>query len=222
MTFIIAECGVNWRDLVDADQMIKEAAEAGANAAKFQAFNQTQFTVGSFLYEHALKKEDIYYLYWRCQQHGIEFMCTPMYLDAVQMLDPYIKRWKLRFMDRNNVPLILMCAKTRKDILISGGNKGESKHMIPFYCCPEYPPAHEPKIFAWGNTPAMLQEAGYKGYSCHIPNWKHAAFAVEHNGLDYLEIHVRLDEYEPHYCPVDAHVSITMSDLAMLCQRLKK
>lgn len=221
MTFIIAECGINWRNLDEADQMIQKSAEAGADAVKFQAYLPKEVKGHPReceLIKIILTEPDIRFLYWRCQAHEIEFMCTPDYIGAVKILNPYVKRWKVRFSDRANGALILRCAKTGKDILISGGNKCESPHMIPLYCCPEYPPAKEPEIFAYGNTPAQLQEAGYNGYSCHIPNWKHAAFAATHNDLGYLEVHVRLDKYEPPYCPIDTSVSITMSELAKLVQ----
>ena len=235
MVFLIAECGINWRDLVDADQMIKAAAEAGADACKFQAY-EPFYEPGKYnglvhpraaeLNAIRLDESTIRYLYWRCQRHGIEFMATPFYTAAVQTLNPYVKRWKIRYSDRHNEALIGLCLDTGKEILISRDKPLERKEwgdqIKTLYCCPEYPPKGEPRIFAYGNTPAMLQEAGFDGYSCHIPNGHHIHFAVTHNDLKYLEVHVRLDHYEPpHYCPIDTSVSITMSELAELCQRLK-
>jgi N-acetylneuraminate synthase len=215
--FIICEAGVNWRDLVDADDMIREAAKAGADAVKFQCY-KPDFHEGKPFKEALLKyhsraaelnaialdESTIRYLYWRCQQHGIEFMATPMFPEAVAMLDPYVKRWKVRFADRENYAILGPCRATGKPMLISGEN---------MFCVSEYPPK---------DWPASLQFKKMAGYSCHIPIWEHAAFAVEHHNLEYLEVHVRLDRYEPHYCPIDVNVSITMSELAELCRRLKK
>jgi hypothetical protein len=222
--FIICEAGVNWRDLVDADDMIREAAKAGADAVKFQAYN-SNFTSDKELADlyvplpqfravyHPradelntirLNESTIRYLYWRCQQHGIEFMATPMFPEAVAMLDPYVKRWKVRYADRENYAILKPCRATGKPMLISGEN---------MFCVSEYPPK---------DWPASLQFKKMAGYSCHIPIWQHAAFAVEQHNLKYLEVHVRLDRYEPHYCPIDVNVSITMSELAELCRRLKK
>lgn len=218
MVFVIAECGVNWRDLVDADQMIKAAAEAGADAVKFQAYQPKFF--GSYgipdlsyegylfhpraeeLNQIALDKSTVRYLYWRCQQHGIEFVCTPMYPGAVAMLDPYVKRWKVRYADRENETILASCRATGKPMLISGTN---------LLCSPEYPPSNEP-----------LCGKGFTGFSCHFPNVDKAARAATIPEFQYLEVHVRLDHYEPpHYCPIDTAVSITMSELAELCRRLK-
>jgi hypothetical protein len=210
VTFIIAECGVNWRDLIDADQMIKAAAEAGADAVKFQCYNtefQTRFHLESDFHPRAkelnairLDESTIRYLYWRCQQHQIEFMATPMFPEAVAMLKPYVKRWKIRFADRRNQKILKLCRATRKPMLISGKN---------LFCISEYPPG--PKD--------VKVNPKFKGISSHYP----VVFESIPTSFEYLEVHVRLDHYEPpHYCPIDTAVSITMPELAELCRRLKK
>jgi len=229
--FIVAECGVNWRDLVDADQMIKASAEAGADACKFQAYNLhfikpfcgwktsklsdkiSVHTRASELNAIRLDESTIRYLYWRCQHHGIEFMCTPMYPEAVAMLDPYVKRWKVRYADRMNHDILQKCIDTRKEILCSEQSPKFHDQIKSLYCCSEYPPAHPPII---------ENVLGMWGYSCHIPEFGHLSNICV-NKMTYLEVHVRLDHYEPpHYCPIDTAVSITMSELAELCRRLKQ
>jgi hypothetical protein len=201
---------VNFRDLVDADQMIKAAAEAGADACKFQAYlpfyesgkyDGTIHQRGKELNAIRLDESTIRYLYWRCQQHGIEFMCTPMYLEAVAMLDPYVKRWKVRYADRENESILGPCRATGKPMLVSGKN---------IFCISEYPP---PVGFVGYDKPE------YIGISHHVPKVNGISF----DGFDFVEVHVRLDHYEPpHYCPIDTAVSITMSELAELCRRLKQ
>lgn len=204
--FIIAECGVNWRDLVDADDMIREAANSGADAVKFQAYTKVQVAPherARELWNITLDESTIRYLYWRCQQHGIEFMCTPMYPEAVAMLDPYVKRWKIRYADRDNEELISLCKATGKPMLISGKN---------IYCNSEYPPKPD-----W-----MPSLSSYDGFSSHWPDIDFVTEVMTYNPeLKYLEVHVRLDKYEPHYCPIDTKVSITMGELKELCERLK-
>lgn len=224
--FIICEAGVNWRDLVDADQMIKAAAEAGADAVKFQCYkplfgiNKDSVILGRYhpraeeLNRISLDESTIRYLYWRCQQHGIEFMCTPFYVDAVDMIDPFVKRWKIRHADQHNLPLINKIAETGKPVLIStsdGPFKGNNPGISYLLCQPEYPPRESVPI---------AHTKGYEGVSSHIPCWRYPERFKE-TGCKYLEVHVRLDHYEPpHYCPIDTAVSITMSELAELCRRL--
>lgn len=224
MVFIIAELGVNWRDLVDADDMIREAAKAGADAVKFQCYKPEFKSIKIFDYtcgmppkenpgtyhfraeelnRIALDESTIRYLYWRCQQHGIEFMCTPMYPEAVVMLDPYVKRWKVRYADQENEDILTPCRATGKQMLISGKN---------LFCIPEYPP----------DDMDYTKLKGLDGFSSHFPNTVVMETAILIHNLPYLEVHVRLDKYEPHYCPIDTAVSITMSELAELCRRLKE
>lgn len=244
MTFVIAELGVNWRNLNEADEMIREAAAAGADACKFQVF-KPEFTPVKYYHKHGMKNgqwvDDIMaiasghprweelnrialdesavrYLYWRCQAAGVEFMCTPMYLEAVDMLNTYVKRWKVRYADKDNFEIIRKCVGNgKKPLIVSRDSPFPHPGVIrmesaALYCCPEYPPKE------W---PSSLKFKGMNGYSCHIPVWEHAAFAAKYHKLEYLEVHVKRDHYPDAYCPIDNSVSITMSELAELCRRVK-
>lgn len=203
MTFIIAELGVNWRNLNEADEMIREAAAAGADAVKFQCYKPDMVEGHSRrreLIDIILDETAIRYLYWRCQAAGVEFMCTPMYPEAVDMLDPYVKRWKIRYADRDNYTLIEKCEETGKPMLISGKN---------IFCIPEYPP---------GILPTYIEDKPeYIGISHHIPRTSGVSF----DGFNFVEVHVKRDHYPDNYCPIDNIVSITMSELAELIERLR-
>lgn len=220
MTFVIAELGVNWRNLNEADEMIREAAAAGVDAAKFQAYTVDQVIMhdrNAELRKIMLDESAIRYLYWRCQAARVQFMCTPMYVEAVAMLDPYVNRWKVRCFDWNNHELLDAINKTDpcKEVLISIENPELLKYKCPrykmLYCCPEYPPDYEP---------VALDFRGFDGYSCHIPSPIPAGM-VKLLNLEYLEVHVKRDHYPDAYCPIDNLVSITMSELAELCRRVK-
>ena len=218
MVFVIAELGVNWRNLNEADEMIRECAAAGADACKFQAYkpDMVDGPKRRALIDIMLDESAVRYLYWRCLAAGVEFMCTPMYPEAVDMLDPYVKRWKIRHADRNCMELINKCEKTGKPLLVSFSEntpdcftrKREGINIL--YCCPEYPPSESPD----------LDFKGFDGYSCHIPFWDDIrSDLISH--LKYLEVHVKRDHYPDGYCPIDNAVSITMSELAELCRRVK-
>jgi sialic acid synthase SpsE len=203
MCKVMAEIGVNWRNLDEADKMIKEAADAGADIAKFQVYENKGFPIGSQLYNIALTQKDIAYLFYRCRSHGIEFLATPMYPEAVGMLDPFVKRWKVRYMDRRNEDILSLCRSTGKEMLISGDN---------LYCVPEYPPQ---------NAPIERIPEQYCGVSSHYPDINVVEKWAK-QGIEYLEVHVKRDNYDPAWCCPDNHVSITMSELAELCRRLKQ
>lgn len=207
MTFICAEIGVNWRTLNEADEMIREAAAAGADGCKFQAYTWKEIkeeTDGP-LHKIILNETAVRYLYWRCRAVGVEFLCTPMYPAAVDMLNPYVKRWKIRYKDRENKAILDKCQLTGKPMLISGKN---------VYCVPEYPPALK------GVCGKGIFK-GYNGVSSHYPCIPFIAAVFESSPVDYVEVHVKRDHYPDNYCPIDNAVSITMSELKQLCMRIK-
>lgn len=206
MTFICAELGVNWRNLDEADKMIMDCAHAGVDAIKFQMY-LPEHVKGHprecELTQIILTESDMRYLYWRCKAHGVEFMCTPFYEGAVDILNPFVERWKIRHLDCFDYPIIKACEKTGKPMLISGKN---------VYCCPEYPPAKQPHL---------SELKGMEGYSCHIPNVGHIFDVAGFPNIEYLEVHVKRDVYDPPYCPIDNAVSITITELEELVERLR-
>lgn len=224
MVYIIAELGVNWRNLNEADEMIRECVGAGADAVKFQAYKIYDEEKPTFLYHPrrkelesiALTQSDIAYLYWRCRSAGVEFMCTPMYLDAVDMLDPYVKRWKIRCADKHNIALINKIAITGKPVLFSIDEdiKYPDKCGLVNYlaCIPEYPARVNGK---------ELHGIGCNGLSSHCPFPEGIINVMRSKSYHYLEVHVKRDHYPDGYCPIDNHVSITTSELKKICEELK-
>lgn len=201
VTKVIAEIGVNWRHLAEADIMIAESAAAGASICKFQAYPLDLFKPGTQLATIALKPDDMRYLYYRCENYGVEFMCTPMYPEAVPLLDPYVKRWKIRHCDKDNQSILIPCALTKKPMLVSGRN---------LYCVPEYPPTIKP---------IETIPFPYIGVSSHYPTL-HTVVKWSEQGLDFIEVHVKRDIYYDGWCAPDNHVSLNMTELGLLCEHI--
>lgn len=234
MVFIIAEAGVNFRDMNEADIMIKEAATAGVDAVKFQVF--TIDHLPDWLRPTPppiLTETDVRYLYWRCRARSVEFMATPFYPAAVDLLNPYVKRWKIRCNDPKKPEIILDCIQTGKQIIVSKNTEGfyrDDEGLIStLYCCPQYPPSEYPNFYIEGDDEdrttgsRFIDPQFFRGYSCHIPEIEHIIdFVSKYPTLDIIEVHVKRDEYNPPWCCPDNNVSITMSELAELCRRLKR
>ena len=142
MTFVIAEAGVNHNgELALALQLVEVAAEAGADAVKFQTFSAKalasatapkaayqQQTTGSgesqlaMLERLELDETKHRALQRRCEQLGIEFMSTPFGLDALKLLiDLGVKRLKLGSGELTNGPLLLRAARTGLPTILSTG-----------------------------------------------------------------------------------------------------
>jgi sialic acid synthase SpsE len=134
-----------------------------------------------------------------------------MYPEAVPMLQPYVKMWKVRYKDKENLEILKLIYSSGKKVLISTDKVGAHPNAYYLFCVPEYPPKSFP-------SPDCFK--GFDGYSCHIPIVSHIASAVGEDHLDYLEVHAMLDEYD-NYEPIDQKVSLTISDLSKLVRLIK-
>jgi len=141
--FIIAEAGVNHNGSLDmALELIEVAANAGADAVKFQTFKadkvvsryaskaeyQTRNTRTVESQLEMVKKLELdekqhMLLAEHCGKHGIEFMSTPFDLDSVDFLANVvnISRLKLPSGEITNGLMLLKVAQTGKPIILSTG-----------------------------------------------------------------------------------------------------
>jgi N-acetylneuraminate synthase len=141
--YIIAEAGVNHNgDLQLAKRLIDVAAEAGADAVKFQTFKadklvsrnaakaeyQARLTDAQESQYAMIKKLELdegahEALAQHCQTRGIEFLSTPFDLESLAMLAGKfnLARIKLPSGDITNAPLLLTAARTGKPVILSTG-----------------------------------------------------------------------------------------------------
>jgi len=140
-TFVIAEAGVNHNGDVElAEKLVFAAAEAGADAVKFQTFKAEQVTtklsptaayqkknVGEDNQWKLLRplelKESVYpRLIKACNQTGIMFMSTPHgHIDSAKFLEPMVSVWKVGSGDLTNLPFLQYLGQTKKPIILSTG-----------------------------------------------------------------------------------------------------
>jgi N-acetylneuraminate synthase len=223
MTFIIAECCVNYRSLDEAATMIEQAARAGADAVKFQAYRAEDVKAHPRYAELAhimLLSPDVEYLKEVCDHNHIEFMCTPAYPQAITMLSPFVKRWKIRYMDRNNVALHTALREDHRPILVSCSGKRDTiftrraagkANIIWMFCVPEYPPkeVHMPRSFG-----------DKSGFSSHYPD-RNVPLRAVRLGASFVEVHVKLNKYSDGWIPLDDAVSLTMKNLGWLVKQVR-
>lgn len=142
--YVIAEAGANHdRDLDTAFRLIEVAAEAGADAVKFQTYTAeglySRHTPNmSYLEEDGLvdDRESVWDLIkriempweWhedlaaRAAEVGIDFLSTPFEEAAVDVLESVsCPAYKIASYEVNHLPLIRKCAETGKPILLSTG-----------------------------------------------------------------------------------------------------
>ena len=140
--FIIAEAGVNHNgDVSLAKNMIEIAAEAGADAIKFQTFKtekivtkdaaqaeyqQKNLSSSSSQYE-MLKKLELDFeahkiLINHCQKLNITFLSTPFDSDSIQLLDTIgVAIFKIPSGEITNLPYLRHIGSLGKQIILSTG-----------------------------------------------------------------------------------------------------
>ena len=142
-TFIIAEAGVNHNGSLEmAKRLIEAAAEAGADAVKFQTFQAEKITSRSapkaayqvaaareyesqleMLKRLELNPEAHQTLVEHCQNCGIQFLSTPFDFESLALLAkeldlPFIK---IPSGEVTNAPFLLEAARYGKPIVLSTG-----------------------------------------------------------------------------------------------------
>jgi len=140
--FIIAEAGVNHNgDMRLAHQLIDAAAEAGADAVKFQSFVTEEIitpdapkaayqveTTGEsgsqyeMLKALELSSDQQAELKAHCEQSGILYLCTPYETMSVDMLDRMgVDASKIASADITNIPFLRYVANKGRPVILSTG-----------------------------------------------------------------------------------------------------
>jgi sialic acid synthase SpsE len=127
----IAEVSSNHdRDLERAYAFIDRAAEIGCGAVKFQLFKIDEMFAPEILEKSAkhrarrdweLPVSFLAPIAERCRARGVQFMCTPFYLKAVEELLPYVDAYKVASYELMWDALLAACARTGKPVILSTG-----------------------------------------------------------------------------------------------------
>lgn len=149
--FIIAEAGSNWRcgtpkrDLRQGKTLIEVAAEAGADAVKFQTYRANTVYVpnagdSDYLSEAGIKEsiieifEDLSMPYEmipelakHCEKNGLQFMSSPFSIADAAAVDPFVKIHKIASYEISHSRLIEFAAGTGKPLILSTGAATEDE-----------------------------------------------------------------------------------------------
>jgi N-acetylneuraminate synthase len=140
LPYVIAEVGVNHENDVDlAERMIREVADAGGNAVKFQTYKAAKLASRESPAYWDRSKEPAasqYELFQRfdhfgraeytklaeiCNKVGVDFLSTPFDTECVGWLSELAPAFKIASADLTHVPLLEAVARTGKPVLLSTG-----------------------------------------------------------------------------------------------------
>src|SRR5256885_4362245 len=155
MVFVVAEIGINWDGNFDlAKSMMIHAKESGCNAVKFQAFNESivmNHPEKTRLLNSSITKKNIDRINELAKAVGIEWFCTPMYPEVVEILEPYVHRFKIReydsrsLLENKTTEIFERVLKSNKEIIISSQISAHNTKYFNhpqikwLYVVPKYP-----------------------------------------------------------------------------------
>ncbi len=218
MSSIIAEIGVNWDgNFTLVEEMMIQAKNSGCDAVKFQSFNKS--IIGNHpeydrLIKSSISELNIEKIDEISQRIGIEWFCTPMYVEAIDFLDPYVKRFKMREFDSRQISgnkttdLMNKLLETNKEIIISSQHPLEDSKFWNhsrikwLYCVPKYPCSLEELDFS------ELEK--FDGFSNHCPEII-VPISAAILGAEIIEIHITSDKTKNF---VDNNVSFDYTELS--------
>jgi len=200
VVFLVGEIGVNWNgDLDIARELMICSKKNNLDAVKFQCFSKdivAKHPMADELLESSISTKNIDQINDLSKEIGIEWFATPMYYEAVDLLNPFVKRFKIREFDARQLEqnktstLIQKIFETKKDIIISSQTPPAKLDSISnnvdwLYCVPKYPCPLNELDFS--------KLSLFNGFSNHTPNIIAPLTAVI-LGAKILEIHLTLDK----------------------------
>jgi N,N'-diacetyllegionaminate synthase len=228
---IIAEIGNNHEgDFNIACEMIEAAAEAGADAVKFQTIVPNRLVGESDikrfrqLTRFAFSPQQFRELHELALKNSVMFLSTPFDIEVIDWLDDLVPAYKIASGDNDFLPLLDRVSQTGKPILISLGlGKIKELHEIRkflqkkwdsydfgnpgigfLHCVVSYPTPYNQAYLK--NISKIKSEKVTAGYSDHTLGIKAVELAVA-NGARIIEKHFTLDknlsEFRDHQLSAD-------------------
>jgi N,N'-diacetyllegionaminate synthase len=241
--YVIAEAGMNHDgDLDRAVRLAEVAADAGADAVKFQLHDASAESTRDapsppyfedeprweYFERTAFTDEQWGTLRSACEERGIEFLCSAFSLEALERLERIgVSRHKIGSGEVTNVALVRAASETGKPVLLSSGMSSWAEldaaveaagaNVVVLQCTSAYPTLPERVGL---NVLAELRERYGKpvGLSDHTRGTA-AALAAVVLGAEVVEKHFTLsrDAYGP-----DAAIGLEPDELRSLVGELRE
>ena len=241
VTFIAEVSSNHAQDLGRARAFIDASAEAGCDAVKFQLFRISEMFAPEVLAQSAdhRRRQDwelpidfLPKLAEHCVDRGIQFSCTPFYLEAVKELEPFVSFYKIASYELLWQDLLRAVAETGKPVVISTGmatmpeiraavstlESAGATDISILHCVSAYPtPIEECNLAA---IKTIRDETGYRtGWSDHTVEAAVIERAIHRWGAEIIEAHIDLEgqgaEFESGHCWL-------ADDLASVIARIRK
>jgi N-acetylneuraminate synthase len=224
----VAEVSSNHhRDLARSKEFITTAAAIGCHAVKFQLFRISELFSPEALraspelrnrVNWELPVEFLPELAIQARDQGIEFSCTPFYMNAVEQLDPYVHFFKIASYELMWTDLLRACAATGKPVVLSTGmadlyeidtavqtlRGAGCDELTLLHCVSGYPTPVEQCNLAAIDTMRERYPGVSVGWSDHTVSEAVIYRAIHAHRASVIEFHLDLDgegeEYSGGHC----------------------
>lgn len=206
VSFVADLCSNHLGNWPRALALIHAAHEVGCDAVKFQLGRHDKLWAPEVrkskehLIPYELPLEWLPEIRKVCDELGLRFGCTPLYISAVKELEPWVDFYKIAALDAGWTELLVLCADTGKPVVQS-----LPEGVIPplltlaqtiLHCVPEYPTklkhAHVKRVADLKERYPMFSV----GLSDHSVNPEVIKRAVLHYGAEMVEFHL---DYTPTF-----------------------
>lgn len=240
---VVAEIGNNHEgSYALAEEMIAAAAEAGAQAVKFQTITPEKLVTADqaarleTLRRFQLDRDRTRQLAEVARKQGVLFLSTPFDLDTVAWLDPLVPAFKIASGDNDFTPLLRTVAATGKPVILSTGmadlaavtamrdliraewtrHGRDDSGLALLHCVVSYPtPPAEANLSAIATLATLGETVGYSDHTLGIE----AAVAAVALGARIIEKHFTLDKNLSDFR--DHRLSANPAELAELVRRVR-
>jgi len=243
----IAEVSSNHnRDLERMKKFIKTASDIGCTGVKFQLFKIDQLFASEILEKSEihrnrknweLPEEVIPELADYTHEFGLNFSCSPFYLDAVDLLEPYVDFYKIASYELLWFDLFNKCSETGKPIVFSVGmatldeienalgvlSKGNTTDVTILHCNSAYPTSiKDANLKAIEILRNELKQWDEKfnlsiGWSDHTVSSAVMNRAVNKYDVNFIEFHLDLDakgeEFSAGHCWLPDQIAEVISNV---------
>ena len=239
---IVAEIGNNHEGSVSlAEDLIGLAAEAGADAVKFQTVHPERLV--SVVQRERLAQLQRFCLpddAWQrlsnvATEAGVMFLSTPFSMEAVRLLDPLVPGFKIASGDNDFALLLRAVASTGKPVILSTGltdlqgvarakaviedvwaRVGLAPGIVLLQCVVAYPtPAHDANLLAIRGLARLGATVGYSDHTIGIE----AAVLSIGVGARLIEKHFTIDKAYSDFR--DHQLSADPADMREMVDRIR-
>lgn len=228
------------QDLQRCLGFIDASASAGCQAVKFQLFKVEHLFSPEALEakpdllrrrEWELPPSFLPKLASHCQSRGVQFGCTPFYLEGVAQLEPFVDFYKVASYELLWDGLLAACAKTGKPVILSTGmatpteiqhavqvlREGGCKSPTLLHCTSAYPTPYREANLAAIQTLRDLTSCNV-GWSDHTVEPAVLHRAIHRWGATTIEFHLDLDgageEFATGHCWLPDQIAEVISDVS--------